>query len=386
LDFDMQRCAWILLAAAAASFTACSPAPPKPEVTPKVTETAFGTTPDGKSVSLFTLRNRNGVETRITNYGGIVVSLSVPDRNGKFDDVVLGFDGLAGYLQKDVPYFGALIGRYGNRIAGGKFTLDGKTYTLAKNNGPNSLHGGNVGFDKKVWTAEPGADGQSLKLTYTSPDGEEGYPGTLTATVVYSLSDADELKIDYTATTDKPTVVNLTNHSYFNLAGQGMGDILNHQLQINASRFTPVDKTLIPTGELKEVVGTPFDFTAPHTVGERINDKNQQLEFGKGYDHNFVLDGVSGPNAPPRLAARVTEPASGRILEVYTNEPGLQFYTGNFLDGTFTGKQGRVYKFRYGFCMETQHFPDSPNHANFPSTVLRPGETYRTTTIYRFTQ
>jgi len=343
----------------------------------------FGTTKDGKPAILYTLRNANGVTTRITNYGGIVISLTAPDRNGKLDDVVLGYDNLAGYLQK-TPYFGCLVGRYGNRIANGTFTLDGQTYNLATNNGPNALHGGIVGFDKVLWKARPyeSDKGPALELTYVSKDGEEGYPGTLTVTAVYTLTADNALRLDYTATTDKATVVNLTQHSYFNLAGQGNGDILGHQVVINADAFTPVDSTLIPTGDIRPVKGTPFDFTTPHTIGARINQPDEQLKFGGGYDHNWVL---GKPLANDLfLAATVTEPTSGRVLEVWTTEPGLQFYCGNFLDGTITGKSGKVYQYRYGFCMEPQHFPDSPNKPLFPTTVLRPGDTYRHTMMYKF--
>ncbi len=340
----------------------------------------FGTTRDGKEVNLYTLRNSKGCEVKITNYGGIVVSLTVPDRDGKLCDVVLGYDNLDGYI-KNSPYFGALIGRYGNRIGNAKFTLDGKTYTLAANDGKNSLHGGRVGFDKVVWDAkeikESGAVG--LELTYLSKDGEEGYPGNLSCTVKYLWTNNNELKIEYEATTDKPTVVNLTHHSYFNLACQG--DILSHELMIRADKFTPIDDGLIPTGELRDVKGTPMDFTKLTPIGAKINQDDEQLKYGKGYDHNWVLFGHSGAL---RMVASVYEPTSGRVMEVYTTEPGLQFYSGNFLDGTITGKNGIVYKYRTGFCLETQHFPDSPNKPDFPSTVLRPGEKYKSETIYKF--
>jgi aldose 1-epimerase len=340
----------------------------------------FGEMSRGQA-DIYTLTNAKGGEVRITNYGGIVVSVKVPDRNGHLGDVVLGCKTLKQYVEKS-PYFGALIGRYGNRIAKGKFTLNGKEYTLAVNNGPNHLHGGNVGFDKVIWNAkeikEPDAVG--LKLTYLSKDGEEGYPGNLSVTVRYLWTNDDELKIDYTATTDKPTVLNLTNHSYFNLACKG--DILGHELMINADRFTPVDANLIPTGELRSVSGTPMDFRKPTAIGARINEPDQQLKYGPGYDHNFVLNNYDGSL---RLAARVYEPTTGRVLEVYTAQPGLQFYSGNFLDGTITGKYGRVYQKHDAFCLETQHFPDSPNKPNFPSTVLNPGEKYTSTTVYKFT-
>jgi aldose 1-epimerase len=342
----------------------------------------FGQTADGKPVDIYTLTNRHGAEVKITNYGGIVTSLKVPDRNGNFDDIVLGFDNLDSYL-KGHPYFGALIGRYGNRIAKGRFTLDGVEYKLAVNNGENHLHGGLVGFDKVVWKARASKviDGVSLHLEYTSKDGEEGYPGRLSVQVVYTLTNANELKIEYSGTTDKATVVNLTHHSYFNLAGQGNGDILGHILTLNAYRFTPTDAGSIPTGELKEVRGTPFDFSHARTIGAHINEPDEQLQFGKGYDHNFVLNDKKGKL---RWAARVYEPTTGRMMQVLTTEPGIQFYTGNFLDGSLTGKGGKVYQQRYGFCLETQHYPDSPNHPKFPSTVLRKGFRYHTLTIYRF--
>jgi len=342
----------------------------------------WGKTKSGAVVNLYTLRNSKGAEATITTYGARVVTLKVPDKAGRFDDVVLGFDNLDGYLQTPPPpYFGATVGRYGNRIAGGRFTLDGKEYTLAKNNGDNSLHGGIVGFDKVLWRASPvGSNG--VALTYLSKDGEEGYPGNLTANVTYTLTEDNELRIEYSATTDKDTVVNLTNHSYFNLAGQGEGDILGHVVMIDADRFTPVDKELIPTGELKPVDGTPFDFRKPTPIGDRIDANDPQIALGPGYDHNFVLN---RKGSSPELAARVTEPKTGRVMEVLTTEPGLQFYTSNFLDGTFKGVGGKVYPRRSAFCMETQHFPDSPNHPSFPSTTLKPGETYRSETVYRFT-
>jgi aldose 1-epimerase len=330
----------------------------------------------------YRLQNSKGAEATITTYGARVVTLKMPDKAGKFDDIVLGFDNLADYRKTPPPpYFGATIGRYGNRIAGGKFQLDGKTYPLAKNNGANSLHGGNIGFDKAWWTAAEPGDRNSAVMTYLSKDGEEGYPGNLTATVKYTLTDNNELQIEYSATTDKDTVVNLTNHSYFNLAGQGEGDILGHVVMIDADRFTPVDKGLIPTGELQPVDGTPFDFRKPTPIGDRIDAKDPQIALGPGYDHNFVLNHAGSSLA---LAARVTEPKMGRVMEVLTTEPGLQFYTGNFLDGTFKGIGGKVYPRRSAFCMETQHFPDSPNHPAFPSTTLKPGETYHSETVYRF--
>lgn len=348
----------------------------------RITKESFGKTIDGHDVDLYTLVNNRGVEAKITNYGGIVTSLKVPDRNGTLGDVVLGFDNLDAYL-KGHPYFGAIIGRYGNRIAKGRFTLTGVEYKLASNNGENHLHGGIKGFDKVVWNAKPvkAARGAALELTYLSKDGEEGYPGNLSVKVVYTLTDANELRIDYSATTDKATVINLTHHSYFNLAGQGNGDILNHKLFINAPRFTPTDAGSIPTGELRSVRGTPFDFLRATAIGSRINQNYEQLTLGKGYDHNFVLNGKMGVM---RRAARVEEAGTGRVMEVWTTEPGIQFYTGNYLDGTLTGKDGKVYQYRFGFCLETQHYPDSPNQPKFPTTVLRKGGRYQTTTIYRF--
>ena len=346
----------------------------------QVNRQPFGKTKDGTAVDLYTLRNSKGAEAGICNYGGLVIFLKVPDRNGQFGDVVLGYDNLADYI-KDTPYFGAMIGRYGNRIAKGKFTLDGKEYTLAINNGPNALHGGLKGFDKVVW--EPsilaGPEGPSLQLRYTSKDGEEGYPGNLSVTAVYTLTDDNALKLEYTATTDKDTVINLTQHSYFNLAGKG--DILKHEVMMPADKFTPVDSTLIPTGELKPVEGTPFDFRTSTAIGARIGQDDEQLKFGNGYDHNWVMNKPMGQLG---LMARVYEPTTGRVLEVWSTEPGLQFYTGNFLDGKLTGKGGWVYQFRNGFCMESQHYPDSPNQPNFPSVVLKPGQVYKNTIIFKF--
>ena len=342
----------------------------------------FGKTADGLCVDLYTLTNSHGLRASITNYGGIVVTLEVPDRDGKLDDVVLGYDTLDEYIA-DTPYFGAIVGRYGNRIGKGKFSIDGRQYVLAQNNDENHLHGGLKGFDKVVWEARGilGDKGPGLVLTYLSKDGEEGYPGNLSVTVTYILTDDNELTIHYQATTDKPTPVNLTSHSYFNLAGQGSGDILTHQLMIEADRFTPVDKGLIPTGELRPVKGTPMDFTQSTAIGKRVNQDDQQLVYGLGYDHNWVLENSDGSMA---LAASVHEPTSGRVMEVFTTEPGLQFYCGNFLDGSNVGKGGKVYHHRYGFCLETQHFPDSPNKPDFPSVILHPGEEYSTTTIYKF--
>lgn len=349
-----------------------------------IEKTAYGKAPDGTEVSLFTLTNAKGVQAEITNFGGIVVSLKVPDKQGKLADVVLGYDSLEGYTQNP-SFFGALIGRYGNRIAHGKFELDGKTYTLAKNNGENSLHGGNVGFNKVVWTprAFEGKEGPSLELKYLSKDGEEGYPGNLSVTVVYTLTNTNELKIEYSATTDKATVVNLTNHSYFNLTGAPSNTILQHLLMINADRFTPVDSGLIPTGELKSVAGTPFDFRKPTAIGARINDNDEQIKLGGGYDHNFVLNGTPKQGGLT-LAARVTEPTSGRVMEVWTTEPGVQFYTSNFLNGSIHGKGGIAYEKHAALCLETQHFPDSPNHPKFPTTTLKPGGKYHTVTVYKF--
>ena len=345
-----------------------------------VTKADFGRTKEGTPVQIYTLANSKGMEARIMTYGGIVVSLKAPDRNGAMADVVLGFDSLKAYEENNSPYFGALIGRYGNRIGHARFALDGKEYTLEKNNGENTLHGGSHGFNTKVWTARQLPDG-GLELTYVSPDGEEGFPGKLTLVVVYRLTEANALEIGYTATTDNPTVVNPTNHSYFNLKGAGNGDILGHLVTIHASRFTPVDVGLIPTGELRAVKGTPFDFTTPHAVGARIGQKDEQMQFGTGYDHNWVLDASGGKLA---LAARVEEPETGRVLEVLTTEPGVQFYTGNFLDGTLVGKGGKLYAQRNGLCLETQHFPDSPNKPKFPATTLRPGQKFQSQTVYRF--
>ena len=345
-----------------------------------VTSTPFGKMPDGTPVDLFTLTNKNRVEIRVISLGAIIASLKVPDRTGQLADVVLGFDALEGYI-KGHPYFGCVVGRYGNRIAKGRFTLDEHTYQLATNNGPNHLHGGTIGFDKHVWTAE-GVKGQNaVAFTRTSPDGEEGYPGNLKTRVTYTLNDKNELLVEYHATTDKPTPVNLTQHSYFNLAGHSAGRILDHVVMLNADRYTPVDETLIPTGELAPVAGTPFDFRKPTAIGARIDGEHPQLKNGRGYDHNFVLNRKGSGLA---LAARVVEPTSGRTLEVRTTEPGVQFYTGNFLDGTIKGKGGHVYEHRTGFCLETQHFPDSPNKPEFPSTIVRPGQEYRTRTMFTF--
>jgi aldose 1-epimerase len=346
---------------------------------------SFGKTAGGEQIDLYSLTNKKGMEVSITNYGATVVTLRVPDRAGKAADVVLGFDTLEGY-ENGKAYFGATVGRYGNRIGGGQFSIDGKTYTLPKNDGNNTLHGGIVGFNKKVWKAREIAskDGESLELSYSSADGEEGFPGNLSAKVVFTLpAERNELKIDYTATTDKDTVLNLTNHSYFNLAGEGNGDILDHVLTLHAKQFTPVDKTLIPTGELRDVAGTPLDFTSATAIGKRINESDEQLVFGKGYDHNWVL-GRSGSGNGLTIAAEAYDPKSGRKLEVLTTEPGVQFYSGNFLDGTAKGKGNKAYAQRAAFCLETQHFPDSPNHPNFPSTVLKPNSVFHSQTVFRF--
>jgi aldose 1-epimerase len=345
---------------------------------------SFGKTTDGAQIDLYSLSNKKGMEVSITNFGATVVTLKVPDRAGKGADVVLGYDSLDGY-ENGSAYFGATVGRYGNRIAGGKFSIDGKTYTLPKNNGENTLHGGVVGFNKKVWKAREIASkgGESLEMSYLSPDGEEGFPGNLSVKVVFTLpEDRNELKIEYTATTDKDTMLNLTNHSYFNLAGEGNGDILDHVVTLYAKQFTPVDKTLIPAGELRDVAGTPMDFNSATPIGKRINEKYEQLVFGKGYDHNWVL-GHSGGGNGVSIAAEAFDPKSGRRLEVLTNEPGVQFYSGNFLDGS-KGKGNKPYPQRAAFCLETQHFPDSPNHPNFPSTLLKPADVFRSQTVFRF--
>ncbi|MGA2685045.1 MAG: aldose epimerase family protein [Verrucomicrobiota bacterium] len=348
-----------------------------------ITEAPFGTMPDGTPVQIYTLHNSRGAGARIMTYGGILQKLIMPDKSGNFADVVLGYDDLDGYLTNS-PYFGALVGRYGNRIGGGRFTLEGQTCTLPQNDHGNTLHGGLKGFDKVAWTvvkAEVGPEGPWLVLHYLSQDGEQGFPGNLDVTATYTLTDDNALKLEFTATTDKPTVVNLTHHSYFNLAGQGNGDILSHVVYINASETTPVDSKLIPTGTFADVTGTPFDFRTPTAIGARINDPDTVLQYGPGYDHNWII------NKPPGqfgLMARVVEPTTGRVMEVWSDQPGLQFYAGNFLDGTIHGKDGKVYQRRSAFCMEPQHYPDSPNQSNFPSTELKPGETYRNTIEYKF--
>ncbi len=332
---------------------------------------------------MYKLTNAHGVEVHAMNYGGIILSIRVPDRKGEFADVVLGHDTLEGYIPNP-PYIGAIIGRYGNRIANGTFTLDGKTYTLPKNDGPNTLHGGtDKTFNKVVWDGEPLKGKTAVAFTYLSHDGDDGFPGNLKVKVTYTLTDDNAIVVDYEATTDKSTPINLTQHSYFNLAGEGNGDILNQEMMLNADRFTPVDKNLIPTGELRPVKGTPFDFTTSTKIGARIDDPYDQLVLGHGYDHNFVINRKPADTGLV-LAARAYDPSSGRVLEVSTTQPGVQFYTGNFLDGTVTGKQGHVYKRRYAFCLETQHFPDSPNHPDFPSTILKPGETFHSKTVFKF--
>jgi aldose 1-epimerase len=343
----------------------------------------FGKTAEGIKVEEFVITNNNGMEVTVSAYGATVVSLKVPDKSGTLADVVLGYGDLSGY-ESDKVYFGVIVGRYANRIAKGKFTLDGAVYTLAKNNGENTLHGGVKGFNKAVWDAKrvSSVDGQSMEFSHLSKDGDEGFPGNLQVKVVYTLTDANELRIEYSATTDKKTVLNLTNHSYFNLAGPGTGNILSHVLEIESDKFTPVDSGLIPTGELKEVQGTPFDFRKPNVIGARIDQDDEQLKLGGGYDHNFVLRRPD--TGEVSLAARVTEPTSGRAMEVWTTEPGIQLYTGNFLDGTIKGKGDVVYQKRWGFCLETQHFPDSPNQPKFPSVVLKPGETFHSMTAYKF--
>ena len=372
---------WVLLVAAGLAVIMVAGCATTSDKGNGITRASFGTTPDGQAVDLFTLRNDKGVVAQIMNYGGIVTTFEVPDRNGKLGDVVLGYDNLAGYL-KSTPYFGCIVGRYGNRIANGRFTLNGQEYKLAQNNNANSLHGGLKGFDKVVWdVVKSGASkgGAYLELRYVSKDGEEGFPGTLTVTALYTLTADNALRLDYTATTDKDTVVNLTQHSYFNLRGHG--DVLGHVVQINADKFTPVNSALIPTGELRPVAGTPMDFRKPTPIGARVNADDEQIKFGGGYDHNWVINKAPGELA---LQAVVNEPESGRVLEVYSTEPGLQFYGGNFLDGTIKGKAGWVYLHRNAFCMEPQHFPDSPNQPNFPSVVLKPGQIYKNTIMYKF--
>ena len=359
------------------ALVSCNSKNPKPSIKTD----SFHKLVDGKQVELYSLKNKNGLIATITNYGGRVVSLMVPDKTGKMEDVVLGYESIDGYLGAAEQYFGGSIGRYGNRIAKGTFILDSVKYNLAINNAPNSLHGGVKGFSAKVWTAVKKADNE-VELTLVSADMEEGYPGELKVKVNYHLTDANELSITYRAESSKPTVLNLTNHSYFNLHGAGNGDILDHEVFLNADKYTPVDSTLIPTGKIESVIGTPFDFTTPIAIGARINEKNEQLKFGLGYDHNFVLNKTDGKVVT--LAASVYDPQSGRFMEVFTNEPGVQFYSGNFLKGKEIGKQGKPYNFRSALCLETQHFPDSPNQPEFPSVVLRPGEVYNSVCTYKF--
>jgi len=372
---------WLLCLAACQSSPTQQEETTETMPTSSISQQPFGTTNEGTSVELYTLTNAD-TEVDITNYGGVITAWRVPDAEGNTGDVVLGYNDMEGYRAKP-SFFGALVGRYGNRIANGEFTLDGETYSLAKNNGQNHLHGGLKGFDKVVWEADTATsdDGPQLILRYTSPDGEEGYPGTLETKVTYTLQADNTLRIDYEATTDKPTIINLTNHSYFNLSGDPSNPILDHQVMINADRYVPVDETLIPLGDLEPVEGTPFDFTEPTVVGKRIDADHPQIVNGKGYDHCWVLN---GPENELSLAATVFDPKTKRFMEVFTTEPGIQFYSGNFLDGTAVGKEGVSYGKRSALCLETEHFPDSPNQPDYPSVVLRPGETYRTTTAYRF--
>lgn len=346
--------------------------------------TASAQVKDFDSIKLYTLKNESGMTVRVTNYGAIITSIIVPDRNGKQADVALGYDRVEDYINAvDKPYFGAVVGRYGNRIAKGEFTLDGETYSLLQNNGENHLHGGAIGFDKVVWAVDEYVEGKSLTLSYLAKDKEEGYPGNLELIIVYTLADDNSLVVDYHATTDKATPINVTQHTYFNLKGEGQGTILDHKLMLNAKTFTPVDESLIPTGEMPAVAGTPFDFTTAKAIGRDIDQQNEQLVFGLGYDHNWILN-KDGKEGELSLAAQVHEPSSGRVMEIYTTEPGIQFYCGNFLDGRLKGKSGKPYVHRGGFCLETQHFPDSPNQPNFPSTILKPGETYESKTVFKF--
>lgn len=360
-------------------FSSCKTNNPREKM---INQEVFGTLPSGEKVFIYTLTNKNGMEVKIINYGATIVSLKVPDKNNKFEDVVMGYDNLEDYINGS-SYFGCIVGRFGNRIAKGKFTLDGKEYQLTINDGENHLHGGTIGFNKVLWNAEPvvSDSSQSLKLIYLSKDGEQGYPGNLTIQVIYSLNNNNELIIDYSAETDKPTIINPTHHSYFNLSGSFNNTILNHELFIDADYITPINDKLIPTGELMKVEGTPFDFRTFHKIGERINEKHEQLIFGKGYDHNWVLNNYNGQ---VRKVAELYDSSSGRAMEVLTDQPGIQFYSGNFLNSSIKGKNGTVYDYRTGLCLETQHFPDSPNHSNFPSVVLRPGEKYTQKTIYHF--
>ena len=384
----LRLTALTLAAMGAVYLTGCASTPKSSSISKSaITEEPFGRMPDGTPVKIYTLRNGKGMEARIMTYGGIVQSLKVPDKNGKLGDVVFGFDNLDGYVNdtyvKNCPYFGALIGRYGNRIANGKFTLDNQEYTVPTNDGPNCLHGGPAGFDKRVWkviSSDVGPRGPRLELGYLSKDGEEGFPGNLDVRATYTLTEDNALRLHFKATTDKDTVCNLTHHSYFNLGGSG--DVLGYLVYINADKFTPVNSTLIPTGELKPVAGTPFDFRTLTAIGARINDTNdEQIVFARGYDDNWVLNHPSGKLG---LAARVSDPVSGRVLTVYTTAPGMQFYTGNFLNGSLIGKGGQIYRYRGAFAMEPQDYPDSPNHPNFPSAELKPGQTYKSTMIYKF--
>ena len=375
----------LLLTGTAVGLAGATPEKKKPPA-PSISKEPFGTV-DGQVVDLYTLTNSRGMKVKIMTYGGIIQSIEVADRKGRVDNVTLGFDNLDDYVTSS-PYFGSITGRYANRIAEGRFTLDGVEYQLATNNGPNHLHGGVKGFDKRVWVANEVLDDKSagLELTYTSPAGEENYPGTLETEVVYTLTNKNEIRMDYHATTSAPTIVNLTNHAYFNLAGEGSGTIEDHRLKLNADHYTSVDPTLIPTGEIAPVAHTPFDFTRSTPIGKHIRDSHEQIVIGQGYDHNFVLDRPSPNDKTMILAAEVREPTSGRSLRILTTEPGIQFYSGNFLDGTLVGTSGKVYRQTDGFALETQHYPDSPNQPNFPSTVLRPGQVYETTTIYKFSK
>lgn len=379
----------VLLTSTVTTAMAQSDATPEGDATPAsagVSMEAFGSV-EGEDVERYTLTNDNGMTVSVLTYGAIVQEILVPDSTGEMGDIALGFDNIDDYVEMS-PYFGAVVGRYANRIKEGRFTLDGKEYELAINNDPNTLHGGEKGFDKQIWTAEEAdsADGPSVAFSRTSPDGEEGYPGTLEVTVTYTVTQDNELRIDYEATTDALTVINLSNHTYFNLAGEGSGSILDHELMLNAPQYTPVDETLIPTGELADVAGTPFDFTSPHAIGERIRDaSDQQLQYGIGYDHNFVLDRPDAEDTSMIVAAEVTEPTTGRMMTVSTTQPGVQFYSGNFLNGAFGGKSGGLYRQSDAFCLETQHFPDSPNQPDFPSTELAPGDTFSSSTVYAFT-
>ncbi len=346
--------------------------------------TASAQVEDFDSIKLFTLKNENGMTVKVTNYGAIITSIVVPDRDGKMADVALGYNRVEDYINAvDKPYFGAVVGRYGNRIANGEFTLNGETYSLLKNNGANHLHGGAIGFDKVVWDAAFDPSKNTVSLAYVAKDKEEGYPGNLQLKVSYTLTNNNAIVVDYHATTDKPTPINVTQHTYFNLKGEGQGTILDHELMLNAKKFTPVDESLIPTGKMPRVMGTPFDFTTAKAIGRDIGQETEQLRFGLGYDHNWILD-KGGKKDELTLAAQVHEPSSGRVMEIHTTEPGIQFYCGNFLDGRLKGKSGKPYIHRGGFCLETQHFPDSPNQPNFPSAILKPGEVFQSQTVFKF--